>query len=55
MTQIVDAMNSMSNQSTFEGLQQGFGGVFDTIANSMIVKQIFSSFFLLTFDNVFWL
>ena len=50
MTQIVDAMNSMSNQTTFESLQQGFGGVFDTIANSLIVKQIFLSFFFKLFE-----
>ena len=46
MTQVVDAMNSMSNQSTLESLQEGYGGVFDTIANSLIVKQAFSYFFL---------
>ena len=47
MTQVVDAMYSMSNQSTLESLQQGFSGIFDTIANTLIVKQILSSFFLL--------
>ena len=39
MTQVVDAMNSMSNETTLESLQQGFSGIFDTIANTLIVND----------------
>ena len=35
--EIVDKLVKMSEKSTFEDLKQGFTGVFETIANSLMV------------------
>ena len=39
MESVVSALNKMSNDTKFDDLQQSFNGIFDTIANSLIVKR----------------
>ena len=35
--EMITFLKSSSNQLTFDDLKQGFNGIFDTIANSLIV------------------
>ncbi len=37
--EMVKCLDSMSSQITFDDLKQSINGIFDTIANSLIVKQ----------------
>lgn len=36
--EMVNSLSSMSNQITFDDLKQSVNGIFDTIANSLIVS-----------------
>ena len=41
---MIDLLASKLNETTFDGLKEGINGIFDTIANSLIVIYLFFSF-----------
>jgi len=43
-SEMIDLLASKLNETTFDGLKEGINGIFDTIANSLIVIYLFFSF-----------